>query len=684
MAEELLVDRSTFQLVYLSEQGSPQKLMDMEGTELQRFIEKVCGLDKLDAAVKACNRITNDCKQRTEALQPFLLADEDHDSTVSSIRYLEDTLSSEAAKLSAAEQQLSSLASELTNAQAGLVQAIKDNSALKLFEESQKSLLDQLAQTPEMSIIDTSALEDSVGTARSNVAVLTAKLSAIQSYNASLSSITEQLAAIGDKPLVDTSAKEADYASVKAEYASLQEQARAYDTLSKEVTLLASEEAKLILALEGKEPLIVRDDTAAKAEATACGEKLAVAVANLNSIKAALKGSACPTCKRPFECHDPAVMEQELAAAESVYSNAMAAAQGSKTVAEALVGANNLAQAHNARLATDQQALDKVSAAAQEAATQLASVSRPAPILLVEKAAFITEVEAWLADTRAANAVVAADATRKLKLQAQLDSLVDPGDTEEEALDALATNKGYFDECTTRLRDTQEYNRNATVATHRRSQLLGSLAALEPPAAVRKDVASLEVTCESLRDTHAKANASYFSLNQSVQALKSELLPLRSQLDQHQKALESAQGDFKKIGLASHVSQLMTNSREKFVSDAMAVVFSVASSFVKLSTGGDISDVNFDNGIRYVEDGRSRPKTAASGSQKTLMGLGMKLGIANLVVSDFNALLLDEATADMDEAISLQCNLAMSSMCEQTISISHRKMDTAGNVVELS
>lgn len=162
-----------------------------------------------------------------------------------------------------------------------------------------------------------------------------------------------------------------------------------------------------------------------------------------------------------------------------------------------------------------------------------------------------------------------------------------------------------------------------------------------------------------------------------------EILPLKVKKRDHEEAYSRCKGYYEEAENLKYISQLLSNSRTKFISEAMATIFSVASEFAKLSTNGDIEEVLFDGNIKYKENGVVRGKLAASGAQQAVIGLGMKLGIANLVVSDFGAILLDEATAAMSEEISLQTSLAMGSLCEQSISISHRKMDIAGNVISL-
>jgi ABC-type polysaccharide/polyol phosphate transport system ATPase subunit len=86
--------------------------------------------------------------------------------------------------------------------------------------------------------------------------------------------------------------------------------------------------------------------------------------------------------------------------------------------------------------------------------------------------------------------------------------------------------------------------------------------------------------------------------------------------------------------------------------------------------------------IAYKEGDRVRYKGSASGAQKSLIGVGMKLGLTKLVQTPFDCLLLDEVSADMDDEISMRCMLALSSF-GQSVYVSHRQQDVADQVIML-
>jgi DNA repair exonuclease SbcCD ATPase subunit len=90
-----------------------------------------------------------------------------------------------------------------------------------------------------------------------------------------------------------------------------------------------------------------------------------------------------------------------------------------------------------------------------------------------------------------------------------------------------------------------------------------------------------------------------------------------------------------------------------------------------------------DGNITYREAGRVHGKRRASGAQRTIIGLGLKLGLVRLVPSNFDCLILDEVSADMCPEVSMRCMLAINSFCGQTIAVTHRSLDVAGNVIEL-
>ena len=136
--------------------------------------------------------------------------------------------------------------------------------------------------------------------------------------------------------------------------------------------------------------------------------------------------------------------------------------------------------------------------------------------------------------------------------------------------------------------------------------------------------------------------------------------------------------------LYKSVADIVSKNRVTLMNQTWDLITQITSEFVRASTGGDMEGVVMtSSGIKYLEHGRERSVALASGSQKTLMGVGLKLAVSRIAHTGFSSMLLDEISADMSEDISMNCLTVLSNLCEQTIVVSHRAMDVADHTVTL-
>jgi hypothetical protein len=165
-----------------------------------------------------------------------------------------------------------------------------------------------------------------------------------------------------------------------------------------------------------------------------------------------------------------------------------------------------------------------------------------------------------------------------------------------------------------------------------------------------------------------------------TETLIGTLTPL---LEAHQLSVGKVDSTSATIQQYKNIAVILSANRSRVVDDALTLVFAVATDFISTCTDGDISEVLMHEGsIAYKEGDRVRYKGSASGAQKSLIGVGMKLGLTKLVQTPFDCLLLDEVSADMDDEISMRCMLALSSF-GQSVYVSHRQQDVADQVIML-
>ena len=137
---------------------------------------------------------------------------------------------------------------------------------------------------------------------------------------------------------------------------------------------------------------------------------------------------------------------------------------------------------------------------------------------------------------------------------------------------------------------------------------------------------------------------------------------------------------------ATQLQAYLKSNRETFMDRTWANLLAYASSMCSDVTGGAIQQLqrNSDS-FTYLEDENEMPIASASGAQSSLMGLALKMALAGRLQDNFQCLLLDEVSADMDEPHSQAVMAFLRSTGQQIIAVSHRDMDLSGdcNVISL-
>lgn len=675
ISEMLNMSKDTFLRVFASEQGSPQKLLDMEGAELQKFIEQVIGIDKLDALLKAVNRRASSCKDKTEALDFMVLSPEALEAVEAELSNLQARAEALQESHRVSLEQHGATAALVASKSAELENVLNDNRAAEAYQSKLDTLTNQLQGKEWLDIEDTTELAQGVKQRTDELNSLEQfnfKQSAINhswaTYEARKAEITTELEEFKGIPApLDTAELRNRYTACSDEYDSavaLHHKRKALeseiDELNKSADALSSKlrempkPSRSVAVLEGIIDDLQRD---IHSEQTA--------LATYESLQ---KDAVCPTCKRPHENVD-------LVALEARISEATQRLGQLRTRRDELL----LEKSNSATYASRDVNLQEASARISSKYLELRAL--PEVDLEAARSAKYEAEEAY-SSAVAFNKTVEGKLTARDRLIAQLGKLVEPSEPKAALVDteALAAELSAL---SAKLRSIELSNSKAHANNEEITKLRGAIAALVKPAKPWVDPEPLKNALEAYKaDLEALSNK--LSETKDLQhEVELEVLPLRVKKRDHEEAYSRCKSYYEEAENLKYISQLLSNSRTKFISEAMATIFSVASEFAKLSTNGDIEEVLFDGNIKYKENGVVRGKLAASGAQQAVIGLGMKLGIANLVVSDFGAILLDEATAAMSEEISLQTSLAMGSLCEQSISISHRKMDIAGNVISL-
>ncbi len=180
-----------------------------------------------------------------------------------------------------------------------------------------------------------------------------------------------------------------------------------------------------------------------------------------------------------------------------------------------------------------------------------------------------------------------------------------------------------------------------------------------------------------------------------VNALGIEVSRLEQTIERYQQDLDRelrrlgqvAQLTNRDAGLGRLRTFLMDN-RARFLEGIWSKVLTYASQVMSVTTGGILQELSrVDGSFRYREEGsdKFRPLAAASGSQKSIIGIGLKLALAKALPCGIDFILLDEATADMDAVHSAALMKYLEGCGMQVVSVTHNQEDLAvsANVIQL-
>lgn len=125
------------------------------------------------------------------------------------------------------------------------------------------------------------------------------------------------------------------------------------------------------------------------------------------------------------------------------------------------------------------------------------------------------------------------------------------------------------------------------------------------------------------------------------------------------------------------LSKRIGERRGTFMQAAWESLLDSASGLIRHATDGAVQGLRREeDGFLYQEEDDWRPIELASGHQQAVMGVALKLALADAVGSPFAVTLLDEVSAGATEDYSLRLTEAIKQWSGQCVLISHRESDT--------
>jgi DNA repair exonuclease SbcCD ATPase subunit len=246
--------------------------------------------------------------------------------------------------------------------------------------------------------------------------------------------------------------------------------------------------------------------------------------------------------------------------------------------------------------------------------------------------------------------------------------------------------RGVLDTVEKELEEAREAKRTADAA---RRDLEKAEAAV---AACKSELSSLETEAEfpSLEAVEA-AEKDFAEAQQLLSALSQERARLDSEyrlsyasytsekeaLDRDLAAYQAFQGQKKRRTLLKRLIKYLRDNRDRFLSGVWDNLLQYASEFASMSTNGDIKRVSRspDGEFLFDEGDGPQPVVTASGVQKAILGVGVRLALAEALNTGADFMLLDEVTAGASDDISLAMTRALAASGVQIVAVTHRQDD---------
>lgn len=154
---------------------------------------------------------------------------------------------------------------------------------------------------------------------------------------------------------------------------------------------------------------------------------------------------------------------------------------------------------------------------------------------------------------------------------------------------------------------------------------------------------------------------------------------ISEQIDKAEKVISKRRHLEGRLKTSQELTKYLRKNRDRFLMEIWEGVMGYASHFVSSCTDNAIESVSRqeDGKFTYVEAGETMPIEAASGAQRSLMGLGVQMALSQMLPTAFDGVLLDEPTSDMDEERSMAMALMLANSKSQVLMVSHRQMDNS-------
>lgn len=622
------MDRAEFCDIKYSEQKKAEQMLTLGASRVHALIEKVTDVETVNNVI---DRLKTEV-QRTETLVESM-PDQDIEEFLNTRVYLSNKLKEDEPKLyqsqsdmdfaESTQKELADQLSDLKTRQGTLVSAVDQyrriNSQLNEKGSQRDEAVAQLNNRPQI---------PSTQTLDAEIAALESEISEVESTQLSWQSYKTEV-----------SGKQ----SVISQYESSVEQ-----TQEKIASLSHVEIGD---DLDEKARRIESDLLEAKDAINQTSTDLGIVKAKIAELVNSKENSVCHSCHRPFEGKDVEKVESDLAA--------------KRKELESL----------NSLMAEQQELVDTLELQQESTAAQIRSADE------------LSALENTLAE-------------QKLQLQQykdELEHIREPA-TPEVPAEQMAQKKSKLNSLRSRSREAAVEEVTVKNLQEKVSRLQNEITQLNVDinqlveknqltkdlvesdhTPLKDEISAVQEKMYEADSTYRTARTTYNDLTGAIAANKEKLQHIEEKIIQANQVKEDKKKLLVRSDRCQQLLKFLRTNKDNFLSEVWRKITGYATSVALTCTGGKITEINRtkDGKFEYWEDGEVFPVEAASGAQRSIMGLGVQLALSEMLPSSLEALMLDEPTADMSETVSLALATLLSKSDNQILMISHRELDGA-------
>lgn len=350
----------------------------------------------------------------------------------------------------------------------------------------------------------------------------------------------------------------------------------------------------------------------------------------LDAAKALVAKGACPTCKRPFDEEQHKHASDELAALQAAYDVATTDSTMWKVPMET-------AKAHAAKL--------KASMPTYDIEAQYVERSEAARGLDME----ITAVQAEVASLE----VNLATPERINELKAAIGAA-------HRSQEAMANAERDVVEKQASLAKQVEKLQAASEALTKLTEI---------------PTAPLQEKADELTGKLALVTAEHQQLKMQAMGHKTALEQARKYYEQTKEMNEKRAALESKCALYGGLTKYLRNNKTNFMQDMWDSLMQITSEFTSNVTGGYIESISRSNegDFTFVEEGTSKPILAASGGQKAIAGVGLRVALSSLLPGVTCPVLLDEPSSELNDELAAALAGALRAVDRQVVLVTHRE-----------